>query len=181
MQIQFRAAADGPLPRLQAQIVDQDSLPEGIEPALKEGAAAARFAGKTGQVFEAFVERGGRVVRLALAGAGKPDEAERIANLEKTGAALSARFLTAGEKELALDLTGSNLSADQAAALLLGPGVEPNADGTCWRKMMSAMPRVNPSITGHGINVTVRPSLSRPATTTMMPANTVTMGIAATP
>ena len=55
MQIQFRAAADGPLPRLQAQIVDQDSLPEGIEPALKEGAAAARFAGKTGQVFEAFV------------------------------------------------------------------------------------------------------------------------------
>jgi leucyl aminopeptidase len=120
MQIQFRAAADGPLPRLQAQVVDQDTLPEGAEASLREGAAAARFAGKTGQVFEAFVERGGKVVRVALVGAGKPDDADRLANLEKAGAALVARFLTAGEKELALDLSGVTLSADQAAALLLG-------------------------------------------------------------
>ncbi len=25
------------------------------------------------------------------------------------------------------------------------------ANGTCWRKMMTAMPRVNPSMTGHGM------------------------------
>jgi leucyl aminopeptidase len=120
MQIQFRAAKDGSLPRLQAVVVDQAQLPEGLEPAVREGAGAARFAGKAGQLFEAFVERGGKVVRLALAGAGKPDDAERLANLEKAGAALAARFLTAGEKELALDLSGVSLTAEQAAALLLG-------------------------------------------------------------
>jgi leucyl aminopeptidase len=121
MQIQFRAAAiDGSLPRLQAQVVEQDNMPAGIEAAVREGAAAARFAGKAGQVFETFVERNGRVVRLALAGLGRADDTERLANLEKAGAALSARFLTAGEAELALDLSGAKLPAEQAAALLLG-------------------------------------------------------------
>jgi leucyl aminopeptidase len=119
MQIQFRAAA-GPLPRLQAHLVNQDQLPDGVEPAVKEGAEAARFSGKAGQLFESFVERGGKVVRLALAGAGKSDDAERLANLEKAGAALSARFLTSGEKALAFDLSGAGLSAEQAAAVLLG-------------------------------------------------------------
>ena len=120
MQIQFRAAADGPLPRLQAQVIEQDKLPASIEATVREGASAARFTGKAGQVFETFVEREGRVVRLALTGIGKADDAERLAGLEKAGAALAARFLTAGEAELALDLSGANLSAEQAAALLLG-------------------------------------------------------------
>jgi leucyl aminopeptidase len=120
MQIQFRAAADGQLPRLQALIVDQDRLPATLEPTVREGAQAARFAGKPGQVFEAFVERDGRVVRLALAGAGKADDAERTAHLEKAGAALSARFLTAGDTELVLDLGESGLTAAQAASVLLG-------------------------------------------------------------
>ena len=37
------------------------------------------------------------------------------------------------------------------SAFVLGPGSVPSAAGTCWRKMMIAMPRVNPSITGHGM------------------------------
>ena len=39
---------------------------------------------------------------------------------------------------------------------------------------MAAMPRVNPSITGHGMNVTARPTPVTPATTTMTPARMVT-------
>jgi leucyl aminopeptidase len=120
MQIQFRPAADGPLPRLRAQVVEQDKLPGGIEAAVREGAAAARFAGKTGQVFETFVERDGEVVRLALVGIGKAGDADRLVNLERAGAALTAKYLTSGETEVALDLSDADLTAQEAAAILLG-------------------------------------------------------------
>ena len=120
MQISFRGAADASLPRLVALVVDQDALPTDLEPAVAEGAKAARFAGKAGQVFDTFVERGGKLVRLALAGAGKPKADDRRAALERAGAAISARFLTSGETSLALDLSHSGLSADEAAAVLTG-------------------------------------------------------------
>ena len=123
MQITFRpsaGAADSSTPRLLARIVDQDGLPADLSRTDAEGAAAARFTGKTGQVFESFGERDGRVVRLALAGAGKADADDRTAALERAGAALSARYLTSGETALGLDLTGSQLDAREVAAVLLG-------------------------------------------------------------
>jgi len=106
--------------RLVAYIADQDKLPGGIEPALAEGAKVARFKGRAGELFEGFVERGGTVVRVALAGAGEAEAQARPGNLEKAGAALAAKYLTSGEKNLAIDFTGSGLSAEQAAAVLLG-------------------------------------------------------------
>jgi leucyl aminopeptidase len=124
MQITFRpsatGAADSSTPRLLARIVDQDSLPADLSRADAEGAAAARFTGKTGQVFESFAEADGRVVRRVLAGAGKADAADRTAALEKAGAALTARYLTSGEKALALDVSGGGLGAAEIAAVLLG-------------------------------------------------------------
>ncbi|MBO9499402.1 MAG: leucyl aminopeptidase [Novosphingobium sp.] len=120
MKFTFRDAAAAGLPRLRAQIVDQDALPADLEPAVIEGAEAARFSGKVGQTFEIFVSRGGAVVRLALAGAGQASAADRTAALEKAGAALSARFLTSGETAIALDLSLASLSAEDAAAVLLG-------------------------------------------------------------
>ena len=118
MKITFAAApADA---RLIARIVDQDSLPADLDPVLAEGAKASRFAGKTGQVFEGFTARNGGVVRLALAGAGKKDDAGRAHALEQAGAALTAKYLTAGEAALVLDLGGSGLSAQDAAAVILG-------------------------------------------------------------
>jgi leucyl aminopeptidase len=123
MQITFRpsaGAADSSTPRLLARIVDQDGLPADLSRTDAEGAAAARFTGKTGQVFESFGERDGRVVRLVLAGAGKADADDRTAALERAGAALSARYLTSGETALGLDLTGSQLDAREVAAVLLG-------------------------------------------------------------
>ena len=106
--------------RLQARLVDKDSLPADLEPVVRAGADAARFGGKTGQVFESFVERDGAVIRLALVGAGDPADAGRLSALERAGAALAAKYRTSGETRMALDLTGSVATAEQAAAVLLG-------------------------------------------------------------
>ncbi len=103
-----------------ASIANKDSLPDGIEPALAEGAKRSRFKGSAGQVVDGFVERDGKVLRVALAGAGDPKAKDRRANLEKAGGALVAKFLTSGESTIALDLTGAGLSAEDAAAVLLG-------------------------------------------------------------
>jgi leucyl aminopeptidase len=105
---------------LLASIANKDSLPDTTEPALAEGAKRARFKGSAGQVVDGFVERDGKVLRVALAGAGDPKAKDRRANLEKAGGALAAKFLTSGESTVALDLTGAGLSADDAAAVLLG-------------------------------------------------------------
>ena len=117
MQITFREAPELGEARLVARVVEHDTLPEGLERALAEGARAARFSGKTGQLFEGFVERNGAVVRVALAGAGAEGDG-RIAALERAGAALAAKYLTSGETELALDAAG--LSPAEVAAVLTG-------------------------------------------------------------
>ncbi len=120
MQITFRAAADSSTPRLLARIVDQDCLPADLSRNDAEGAAAARFTGKTGQLFESFAEADGKVLRKVLVGAGKAEADDRTAALEKAGAALTARYLTSGEKALALDLGGGKLGAAEIASVLLG-------------------------------------------------------------
>lgn len=115
MQITFSQAADAGTARLVARIVEQDKLPENLERPLAEGARAARFSGKPGQVFEGFVERDGAVVRVALAGAGNVGDS---AGFERAGAALAAKYLTSGETGLALEAEG--LTADAVASVLTG-------------------------------------------------------------
>ncbi len=106
--------------RLIAHIANKDTIPAGLETALAEGAKAARFKGNAGQSFESFVERGGEVVRVALAGAGDPAASDRRTALEKAGAALSGKYLTSGETSLVIDLSGAGLSPAEAASVLLG-------------------------------------------------------------
>lgn len=120
MQIEFRDSHDATATRLIARIVAQDALPADLPRALKEGADGSRFNGKTGQVFEGFHESDGHVVRMAFVGAGKPDDAGRMAALEKAGAALTAKYLTSGETTMAIDIGASGLSAEETAAVLLG-------------------------------------------------------------
>ena len=120
MEFTFQQASQAPLPRLRALIVDEGAMPPGMEAAAVKGAEAARFSGKAGQVFEIFVERGGELLRLALAGAGKPGAPDRLAALERAGGALAARFLTSGESAIAIDLGHARLSGEEAAAVLLG-------------------------------------------------------------
>jgi leucyl aminopeptidase len=119
MKIQFLEASATPSTRLVVRLVNQDALPAEIEPVLAEGARATRFSGKAGQIFEGFVERGGKLVRIALAGIGSPTAEDRISAVERAGAGLVARFLTSGETGLTFDLTGSGLSNDEISALLL--------------------------------------------------------------
>lgn len=119
MDVIFRAA-DAPRPRLVARLVAQDRLPDDLAPVVREGAAAARFTGKAGQVHETFASEDGALRRIALAGYGDPASDGRTAALERAGGALTAKYLTSGESELAIDFSGSGLSAADAAAVLLG-------------------------------------------------------------
>lgn len=120
MQIDFRDTLDASAPRLVARVVEQGTLPADLPRTVTEAAEASRFNGKPGQVFEGFYEDSGRVVRLALAGVGKPGDEARLAHCEAAGAALTAKFLTSGEKALALDVAASGLTAEETAAVLSG-------------------------------------------------------------
>ena len=119
MQIQFSESVPGDV-RLHAVVVNEDAVPGDLDHAVSEGAAAARFKGKAGQSFETFLSRDGKLLRFALAGAGKADAGSRTLHLEKAGAALSAKYLTSGETSIVVDLGAAGLSAEQAASVLLG-------------------------------------------------------------
>ncbi|MFW2351540.1 leucyl aminopeptidase [Qipengyuania sp.] len=106
--------------RLVAQVTDKGKVPAGLEKPLVEGMEAARFKGAAGQVFEGFAERDGQVLRLALAGLGDKSDEARLANCEKAGTALAAKYQASGETDLVLDLAGSDVSAEEAAYVLLG-------------------------------------------------------------
>ena len=105
---------------LVAHVCNRGYLPDGLERALTEGAAAARFKGNPGQVFEGFVERDGTVHRIAVAGLGEKGSDARRINCEKAGAALAGKYACSGEATIVLDLTGSGLSGEEAAAVLFG-------------------------------------------------------------
>ena len=120
MKIEFVEAPSASACRLIARLVEQDALPADLDPVLAEGARASRFSGKVGQIHEGFVSQGGKVVRIALVGMSEPNGKPRGSAMERAGAALTAKYLTSGETALAIDLSGSRLSAEEAAALLLG-------------------------------------------------------------
>jgi leucyl aminopeptidase len=120
MQIEFVA---GPLPATAsplARIVDQDALPADLDPVLLEGAKSSRFTGKVASLHEGFVGHGGKVVRIALVGAGETKAKDRNSALERAGAALTAKYGASGETALSIDFTGTKLSAADVAAVLLG-------------------------------------------------------------
>ena len=120
MQIHFLDASVDPASRIVVRFVNQDAIPADLAPVLAEAAKLSRFSGKAGQLFEGFVERGGNVIRLVLAGIGKAVADDRRSAIEKAGAGVTAKYLTSGDASVAFDLTGSGLSAEEATALLLG-------------------------------------------------------------
>ncbi|MEP3421872.1 MAG: leucyl aminopeptidase [Erythrobacter sp.] len=106
--------------RLNARIVNQGDALNDLDPALVDGAPAARFKGGPGQVFEGFAMDAGSLKRIAIAGAGEPDAAKRRLNVERAGAALAAKYLRSGETDMILDMSHADLSGEEAAAVLLG-------------------------------------------------------------
>lgn len=109
--------------RLIARVVNQNDTPEDLDAAMIDGAKAARFAGRAGQVFEHFAKGDSDIqplVRLALAGAGEVDAENRALNVEKAGAGLSAKYMVSDEHRMVLDLGHADLSGEEAAGVLLG-------------------------------------------------------------
>ncbi|WP_114520474.1 leucyl aminopeptidase [Altererythrobacter sp. ZODW24] len=118
MQITFSDAVPADI-RLVTRIAWKDA-DAGLPQHLAFGAKSSRFTGKVGQVFEYWSEGGSEGQRNALLGGGAKDAKTVAVNLEKAGAALTVKFLTSGEKALAIDLTDSGVTAAGAAALLMG-------------------------------------------------------------
>ncbi|MEP3051079.1 MAG: leucyl aminopeptidase [Erythrobacter sp.] len=119
MQIEFSTSIPSNV-RLVARIVNQGDALGDLDPALVDGAHAARFTGRTGQVFEGFSMDAGNLRRVALAGAGESAGENRRKNVERAGAVLTAKYLTSGETEMVLDLGHADFSGEEAAAALLG-------------------------------------------------------------
>ncbi len=118
MQITFSDVAPADI-RLVACPVWKDAMPD-LPTHITYGAVSSRFDGKVGQLFEFWDQDGDQGRRNALLGLGAKDAKTLAANLEKAGAALTAKFLTSGEKALAINLTDSGVDAEGAAALLMG-------------------------------------------------------------
>ena len=119
--MQFHLATKAPAGvRLIARVVNQNDTPDDLDAALVDGAKAARFIGGAGQVFEHFSMTDGELVRMALAGAGEVEAAQRALNVEKAGAGLAAKYLASGETDMVLDLSHADLSGQEAASVLFG-------------------------------------------------------------
>jgi leucyl aminopeptidase len=85
-------------------------------PLLGVAAKAARFDGETGAVAELFARVDGSTRRILLVGAG----GGTLPDLERAGAALTARLLTSGTEKLVIDLGGANVSTEGVARLAGG-------------------------------------------------------------
>ncbi|WOE74256.1 leucyl aminopeptidase [Alterisphingorhabdus coralli] len=94
------------------------SLP--VDGHVVEAARGARFRGRAGDVFETFVAGDGAPLRVVLIGIG--DKTAGARDLEKAGAALTARYLTSGVTAAHIDLAASpsSLSAENTSSLLTG-------------------------------------------------------------
>lgn len=119
MQFHFTTTAPDQV-RLRARVVNQNDTPDDLDAAIIDGAKAARFSGRAGQVFEHFAMNDGVLVRHALAGAGEVEASQRALNVEKAGAALAAKYLASGEQGMVIDLGHADLSGEEAAGVLLG-------------------------------------------------------------
>ena len=119
MEILFTNTAPANV-RLHARIVNKGDTQSDLDTAIVDGAVAARFKGSAGQVFEGFTTSDAGLSRIALSGAGESDDDNRTLNLERAGAALTAKFIISGEKAMVLDLGKASLSGGEAASVLLG-------------------------------------------------------------
>ena len=119
--MEIRFAASRPEGDVLALLVEKDGLERIGWGALSAetrdlvlGAArAGRFEGDAGSVAEVFVAEGGRVGRVLLLGVGSGSEPDH----ERAGGALTARMLSAGVPEIAVDVAQASGATASAAAI----------------------------------------------------------------
>jgi leucyl aminopeptidase len=102
----FAIAKDalGPLPVVDSQV-------------LIAGAAASRFSGECGGIYESFAIDDGKPLKIVLVGVGNAEEAD----MERAGAALAARILCSGSKVAAVSLAQiEGISGVKAARFAYG-------------------------------------------------------------
>jgi len=85
---------------------------------IRAAAAASRFEGDAGAVSEHYISHASGAQRLLLVGVGQSSEED----FENAGAAISARLLTSGETQVAVDLTGLAITPSVTAVARLGTG-----------------------------------------------------------
>jgi leucyl aminopeptidase len=85
---------------------------------LRAAATGGRFDGDAGEIVEQFVDSGRGPLRVLLFGIGQGLPVD----LEKAGAALTARLLASGETRLAVDLSGLVIAPSAEAATRLASG-----------------------------------------------------------
>ena len=117
MRIEFSQSRPEGL-RLIAQTVTKGKLPADLPSALTAGAREARFTGATGQTFDGFADEADGVVRRVLAGSGDENAEMRVANMEKAGAAIAAKYQCSGVETIGFDAEGLSLS--ETMHVLLG-------------------------------------------------------------
>ena len=99
-------------------VLTGETLPGELDQTVRDAAKAAGYEPKAGKLFEAYVPRDGRTVRVVLAGAYAKERS--VATLESAGAALAARYQSSGIKTLVIDAGATDLDAQHLASLLTG-------------------------------------------------------------
>ncbi len=124
IQIEFAAAAplDGaliiPVPRDALAAVAVPGIAEGDIATLRTAAAASRFGGDAGGLFEGFVGGGDDVRRILLVEVGQSSADD----YEKAGAAVAARLLTSGAETATLNLSGLAIAPSPLAVARFAAG-----------------------------------------------------------
>jgi len=81
---------------------------------VRDAAASARFTGEAGSTLDLYVNEGESLLRLLLVGTGS----NNATDMEKAGAAISAKLLTSGVVHVAVE--GADLDAEALGHLALG-------------------------------------------------------------
>jgi leucyl aminopeptidase len=89
-----------------------EHLPAAFSAMVRSGAAASRFDGAAGGLFESHAELDGTLVRVLLIGLGDGSAADA----EKAGGAITARLQTSGVTSIALDMRSAPAADAKAAA-----------------------------------------------------------------
>jgi len=139
--------------------LDSDATSTALSATFFAAAKQSRFRGRAGDVFESFVQGSSddTAQRIILLGVGGKDRS--VHDLEKAGAALTAKYLASGVKHIHIDATDSSLQLNDSALVSILTGAYLRGwqlDHYHTTKPADAMPSLQGvSLTGGGDDLSV--------------------------